>query len=64
MDALLLPFAILFVIGLFLLTKHDWKNKFLADKWGVLGIIALLLAIIGCYIIVYIAGLLVWGSDF
>ena len=37
MDALLLPFAILFVIGLFLLAKHDWKNKFLADKWGVLG---------------------------
>ncbi len=54
---------ILFVIGLFSLAKHDWKNKFLSDKWGVFGIIALLLAIIGCYTMLYVSMAIVFGSD-
>ena len=54
---------ILFVIGLFSLAKHDWKGKFLNDKWAVFGIIALLVAIIGCYSMLYVLMSIVYGSD-
>jgi|KBSSwiStaDraftv2_1062776.scaffolds.fasta_scaffold365296_2 hypothetical protein len=63
MDMVSYLVVILSLIGLFLLAKHNWNNKFLADKWGVWGIIALLLAIIICYAMLYVAGLMVWGAD-
>ena len=67
MDTIAYIVGIPSLIGLFLLTRQVWTKKFLSDKWGVLAIIVLLLAIISC--IILLIGLNValdrfWGSDY
>jgi hypothetical protein len=41
-----LPGLLLMILGIYVLEKHDWKNGFLKDRYGVLGIAYFLIAAI------------------
>ena len=63
MATLSVIFVILFGISLWSLAKHDRKTDILGDKWGAIGMIALLLSILYGFVIMVVAFGMAWGPD-